>query len=998
MKNRLIADNRCSILWAGLFSIVVLTACSNSTPPEPLSSQFASGITTSLDNVTKRIENTWAPPTLINNQVVEGPFNFAIDLATTNSGALFVSWQGHSLTNNSDITHKTLATTFWRPPNRSVWQMANPFEYAAAQVSTFPHMITHQKTNDTYAITATAGRLLMNRFDLAQSSWNTPVIVGNDINIQQTNYATTLDVAGNLTFIRYVNQANGSIDLVIRSYLVASGLTNDIIFTRTQPNAVNGTQFTHITGLSNENSDISIVWSETFQKVNPNDSTNTFPVTEIWGINYLPDLGWTIPQQIASSLVQPELSQIISIQLAPLQNTNDLHLIYTVIDTNANSKVYSSQFINGSWHLPQQIDANTNRVKLTKTMMATSINHRGESIILWSEQQQDTSQRYTVLLAKRFTPATGWQAVETISPQYIPNSTSGEPSIPVQNITVHDDGSATATWQLLTKMTYEIFVSQYQPNREWSSPELVFSGDPRNSISLTHALPAIDRTGLIALVFGENKTTSTGNVFNIYMTKRTGEGATNPPPLVGPVTPPADGSGTTPSTRWSPPIDVLSTVGQPGYDNFLEGPTLVSDNAGNAYFFLRKLRLLNAIENTYLNGRNIILQALDVGVWGPTYPVPKEMDLQASSVVLKIAKQTGDLFAAWMVNSQLYVNHMNPSNNWGTPQPIATDVASFHLLVNPMGSMVIAWTPRNPVTNHLLLKRMNTIDTTTIGFHAQESLTLPNNIHMAEPIIDASANVTIAWLADVLKADASIDYRKIILRINRPATSWDITGAEQRLPTPYQQYDALLIAPGLSQAVITLAYQTSLEGLFIANHYIQANGWGDFETFLNPSDYITIQPPQLISNRSGDVLVYWIAAEYFESTEHTHHILSNHYSAAPDSTGKHWTTPSIVGSTLHPNSFYSPIIAMTTQGTAEASWIENGLSGSTLYTNTFHVDTGWETKPDIVFSTLSDNIFLREADLTINTQSEAILVWKTLVGGQLGGEYHFYVSKQNIIF
>ncbi len=480
-------------------------------------------------------------------------------------------------------------------------------------------------------------------------------------------------------------------------------------------------------------------------------------------------------------------------------------------------------------------------------------------------------------------------------------------------------------------------------------------------------------------------------------------GAQLPTPTPITPNPPPNSEGITPSIQWSLPIDVLNTVGQPGYDNIIEGPTLLSDNLANAYFSIRKLRLINAIDNVYAKGRNVVLQQLDTGSWGPTYPVPSDVDSQASSIVLSMAQQTGDLFGAWTIDNQLYVNHMSRSNIWSVPQQVASDVATFHLLISPNGAVTIIWTPLNPIANNIFLKRASAYDNATIHFQPQENLSLPTDIRMAKPIIDLTGNVTVAWLADEYTFDGNIDYRKIAMQINRPNTGWNTVGTEQKLPQTYQQYDSLIIAPDLTDTVITIIYPSALDNKIISNHFIPTTGWGNFET-LDTSNYTPIRPPQLISNTSGNALIFWIAEEYASPDFHTHHILSNRYSTMPDSDDEHWGDTVTIGSTLHPNSFYSPKIVLTTQGAAIATWIENGLSGSTLYTNTYQpasstsAGTNWSTSPDVLLSTQSENTIIRDVDLSINALGEATIVWKTLVGGQLGGEYHFYVSKQTLTF
>jgi len=967
--------------------LVFGAACNQSIPPSKQQHSVEKAIVTpkALSQRAARIEGAWGIPENIGQETIDNNLNGFIHgpkLLLDNDNNAFARWRLLADLNLQTGVYATKQTRLLhRSATDGIWQNVNQIPNADLNGTVFPLVEMHQASGNAYLLLEANGNLNLRHYDKSLN-WSDNVLLGKG---QRGTVSVINATSAHAVWVNAL--ANNQIVLSITRYDRSTGLEAPATLTRGDVSDVVPTQIKRVTVASDEAGNALVVWLE---KRNNTES--------LWSAYFTANIGWDQPQQLPSAKIN-SVSTLHDFILSNNPVTNGSELVFVTTGFSGN-RIYALSYDGNVWRNEIVIDENPDLNSFTELDVAMSTNQTGEIIVVWNEKQEINNEVFYSLQQREFTPQNGWLVSSTISSLVLGGAISADPLVPVAHlanpaIAMNENGEKSVVWIEYGTDYSELFVNHSGTDKNWGTPEVIVAYNSAEG-SVSFADVALNASGVVHVLWSQDISKPLVTETNFWSSQHTGNGTVTPAP---PAEPPVNGGDIPlPAATWTPPVEIWNDTLLTNIASQINGPDLSISEAGNRFLALHRSSDFDPQTGGYLNREGVVLSSLAPDVWSPDLPFAVDANVNLSDVEITMVKATGNAYAIWSSNGELYINYFVNGTGWDVPVLVDFNNGEHELLLDANNDALLYWVfdSNINVTKFVPGTGLQTIETSSAT----------NALFFAPPVLDSAGNVVAAWVSlpdftsQPFRTTNDLQVQKFI-----PGTGWDIV---QTAPpfTSINHMGSFLRLETLENEKI-VAISQDVGGAIFATSVDPANGWAAWENVdynITKNDAVSY-PPSIDSNGT-DLMMVWSERTIDVNGDRIYRVYSNRYDPAGDANGVHWPTPERVaaiipvagpdGESLHQQQT-SPDFVMLPDGRSMAIWLDSTIISSSLIANFYTPGTGWATATDTIVS--YDSVAtgkVRSPDLEVTDGGTAIVVWRQLISNEFANEHHVWITEGQI--
>jgi len=979
----------------GMVVLIVLffVGCAETLPSNPKKLAASTNSVSLAEKILQRnarVNGAWSNPVTLGVESITGTAEAYVHgpmVYATGASQPFSVWRLHSdldPVSGEFLQSKTVIRR--QAGDISQWLDSLPMSVEDVGTSSFPQVIIDQANNSGYALWVNAGVVYLNQFDANVNAWGMPSQVGTGLWGE-----LFLRADGSVTVV-WVERANNLTQIHRRRYSAAMGW--DELATLTRGTVGEALEVLAMDGVEISLDHFTIAWAE-----------NSAQGVTLWNASYQVANGWSVPMVVVNQDL-PFIDEIPQLLLAYDETTQSHELAFTTVMATANSGMaYAATLTSEGWQPLETLDISSFPDARTEPVPRLAKNSQGHIAIVWNEFQQEISEIYFVVKSRQYQPALGWDGAVEVSARVFGGSASAEPSgFPVKfiddiNVTLDNNGKVSVVWLEKSLDRIELFANHHLPASAWSIPELIAeTTEPDVHINAPGVL--INNDGQSLVSWQQSIKTAIKTDYQLLLSEHIGAGTVVTPP---PDTPPISGNpDTDPVIDWAAPEQIWSEAFASNIDSYIAGPDVSISNAGDAFVSIRKNSDFNWRNGGYASVDNAIYQWGQTSGWQLNSPL-SSADAATSFIQVKWAETTNDAYAVWATDNNLYVAHQAPGAAWSTPVLAGVSNRTYKVIPLENGNSWVVWSAFDE-TGVVQMSVAEYIAGT--GLQAVQTFNAETVTETAEPMLDSSGNIVVAWLASI--SNFGLPTQPVELRVNRfvPGSGWETPSSislTEGLIADLDPFSShLYMAPGLNESLVFIvsANTTSLGRLLMAARYQAADGWSAWENI----DYNVALPdhfidqPNIAYNGKGDVAIAWTEETRDNNGEKIYRVYSNHYlDIADPATNSHWMIPQRISLAASMNVESQPVIDMTADGQLVAAWADRVDNSSILYVNTRTAIAGWsEVAQQIVVYNAAIDGFVDSIGLDVSVNGMVKLAWRQRSREEFAFKHTVWVTEQSL--
>ena len=751
---------------------------------------------------------------------------------------------------------------------------------------------------------------------------------------------------------------------------------------------------------------------------------------EIWSATRDAANNWVEAQVLSANNAQAiDVSQIMNMGVVASTTDQGLEAVF-VSHAGTAFSISKMSMDNGAsfmWHSPGALITDTQATAIT--LKPQLLVNKSSAMMLWgeymdmpansaagaggaatitpadghSDHQHKPSSRAMVmtntnmLKSRSFSSGGNWGTVTNVS------SASEGKLMKYVTPVLSESGSQTVSWVESDATATELFTT-HNVSQVWKMKELVFSLDPQ-SMDMQLPLVSVDVHGEVQAVWANKMTTpGTGvSTFGLWSSSSTTavhvahdmsdghhDDITNDGNNDG-----TDGSDTpntntpTVSETWGTPQTIWFDDIQVGTSRQYRGPHVYIDALGSTMIHMEKTPQFDPATNTFLSGDYLFYRLVEGSEPVQQEAIPPATATNAKMIRHAVMKSTGDIYALWSADLNLYFSRYIASvNQWLPAEPLnISNTIKPNLLVDESGMATLIWESLDSINNTKFINAKHFMPST--GWMETMTTSVELSARVMKPLVNEASVVTVPWLTIGTSTVGGVSAQANLWTADfDPSVGWSSHSQGiviDNFTNVVSQVHNL--TPNMRVATFYDQYNTKLK----ASVYMEGMGWGEIVDVDQNQDNGDRVLNELVvrANDNGTILIAWREAMIDSVTRlEEQHYLSSQYSM----TGG-WTTPQMIGDSAGYESDLD--ITLDATGHAIATWTATGPSSSMVHVNHYTPESGWSANPEMLAS--YDLLAFERAyhpSIDINLSGQAIITWDHIMLME-GNEMHHVQAVTN---
>ncbi|MDH5543956.1 MAG: hypothetical protein OEZ43_00095 [Gammaproteobacteria bacterium] len=438
-----------------------------------------------------------------------------------------------------------------------------------------------------------------------------------------------------------------------------------------------------------------------------------------------------------------------------------------------------------------------------------------------------------------------------------------------------------------------------------------------------------------------------------------------------------------PTGNWSMPVSVWSSTTVNSSNDYVHGPQLkVTDN--NLYLSLVKHSQFNGFTGRYELGENHVYYSSEGTAWREKLPAPRAEMLNASMVQIQVSQLTGNTYALWSKQGELFFSEGTNQGTWTAPTRVGAVDGQYYLLLNNEVLTAVWRRPSGPnqINLNARVYRSGTI------WGETRTLEVSDSAQFSRPVVDAQGRVFIAR-QELLNNSSGGMTLYVYVNDFTQATGWSQDKALPQLPVQVTVPISLDIAATGQGQVFAIAGINGVVGFNDSGLYAYAPnnpfGWQNLISLPNTLS----GKPKIVSNVQGEAMAVWVQGQSQGLSGPRYNVYSSRFSPMLGN----WEPAARLGN-LNENYESDPTLLMRPNGEAIAAWVSDVTGQSVLYTKHYTPQIGWASAPQpVVVNQLNVNGYTVAPDIAVTPMGATYIAWKQMLVDQANTQYSIWVSN-----
>jgi len=605
-------------------------------------------------------------------------------------------------------------------------------------------------------------------------------------------------------------------------------------------------------------------------------------------------------------------------------------------------------------------------------------NSKGQVLVAWQEQIVSDFNLIRQLRVNWYDPARGWGSPIDIG-YPIPGGFNPVPGASIYDVvslirvSINESGQGAVTWIDSSEPQQALNIVHLDSTMSKVDHEIVLSIDPAKSWFAEFDLD-VDRQGRAILVWDEISSGSPVDTHRIKTTTHHLGGAISPQPIIPPVIPtPQMPTAPKQAAGWSDKELAVKfpEVADRDYLTQKTGIALVNESP---ILVTQIDRTYDAITERFASSERTLVSSPSPGVWSNQNTFGTATPDVMASVQLATEEGSQTVYALWVSQKNLFINHQNSSGAWAQPVLVASNSDTGYLLANSRGQVIVAWEALgNP--SALQVTEVSLDATNAIKIRPASGSTLAASTLLGKPIFSSQGTLA------ALRAISGGTVRSYILSRYDFGKGWQ-TATNKTLDLNQFLPSTLQLAITSNNQVVAFAQSDTLRTLHSA--LLRTDGswstWASLQDSKGLPVSLTGQY-RIGTSSAGHIYATWVEEVIGIDGEPVNYVMFSSSNVVDIVTGNPWKAPTQITRIRHPNFNETPLLLVARNGAAAIIWQQTitPMESEGIMVRKYAPTTGWALEPEIAAGfSLSFSGSPMRINAQISTTNALFIVWETM--------------------